>query len=92
MGIHLDTAFSAAVRNISDSVLYGHPCGKSFYFILVRGGMKADAAFCRAAGCIVLYTVSRKYFHMSVIHGDRDAHGQFPFRITHKFIVILFVT
>ena len=92
MGIYLDTAFSAAVRNISDRVLYGHPCGKSFYFILVRSGMEADTAFCRAAGCIVLYPVPRKHFHMAVIHGNRNAHGQFPFRITHKFIVILFVT
>ena len=92
MGVHPDAAFGTAVRNISDGVLNGHPRSQRLHFVFIRLGMETNAPFGRAPGCGMLYPVAGENLHMAVIHADRNAHGQFPFRVPYKFIILFLVT
>ena len=87
--IDLDPALCAAIRDIADGILDGHPRGKGFDFVFIGCGMETDAAL-RCASCGgVLYAVAGEDFDMPVIHLYRDAHGELALRIADKCVVAL---
>ena len=90
--IHADAPFSPAVGNISNGIFNRHPCSQCFDFIFIALRMETDAALGCAAGCGMLHAVTGEDFHMTIIHTDRNAHSEFPFRITDEFIVLFLIT
>ena len=80
-----DAALGAAVGQVDDGALPGHPHGEGAHLVEGHGGGVADAALVRAAGVVVLHAVAREGAHAAVVHLDGEVHGELAARPAQRF-------
>lgn len=84
-------ALAAAVRNIYNCALEGHPCCQRLDFVVIYRRMETDTALGRSAGCGMLDAVALKYAGASVVHHHRNRYLQLALRILQRLDIALAV-
>ena len=80
-----DSAFGSSQRDIDDGTLPGHPHGQSADRVDRLLRVKANAAFARPAGVVVLNAEAAKDLDASVIHACRNCEVELAQGITQQF-------
>jgi len=79
-GVHHNAALAAAQGDIGDSAFPGHPHGKRPHGVGSFRRVKAQTAFVRPAGVVVLHAVGFEHPDFPVIHTHWQAHMEFAGR------------
>jgi len=74
MGIAIDAALGATVRHVHDRGFPGHQVGQRRGMLFIHRRMKTQATLHRAAGVVVLYTVTFIGLQFAVFAFDGDTH------------------
>ena len=82
-------ALCAAVGDVGNGALYGHPSGECADFVHIDVGMKSYAALARTACARMLNAVACEHFQVAVIHADGEVDLQLLLGITERRIVVL---
>ena len=75
-GLDNHAALGAAVGQIHERALPGHPHGERAALVQRDVGVIAEAAFDGAFGGIVLDAKAGEHAHLAVVHLDREVHDQ----------------
>ena len=80
-----DASLAAAVGDVDDGALPGHPTGEGSHFVQGNVGGEADSAFGRTTGDGVLDAVAGEDLNAAVIEFYRDINSDFTGRGTKDF-------
>ena len=83
-GVDGDTALGAAVREIRERALPGHPHRERLDLVDVGRRMEPETALGRAASHVVLDAVSLEHADTAVVHLHRETHDQLPSNLTQN--------